>query len=466
MRVFFLGSWLTAIGVAISPIVYFMLFGWFAREAEFADKVRNAADMDQYFQRFWSKGRYVYLQEHARHRQIMDRSAGVLTDPLAVDQTVSTRPQTLPDETKAAVAHREIEERFDVLRQMFKVRYQVLIGRGRYAWPLLLFFVVVSLLSGLVVQTALRTGYDQYVAYYEGEAQLEKTAHAAGVNIHEPIDLPRTGLAEFDRDFWPLPAIELSLPALLAIAGAYLFIVAQLIQQCRARTLVYSDLFGASLRLLMAVPLGMSVAITGTGKELIGSFVAFGIGAFPIRDLTAVVRRLVGKYVGFDAGAAEDQTTAMIGVTQAVADVLAEENITCAQQLADIDPVVLAIRTGLSFDYVLFLAAQSLVWCFLGKTAGLLGPLGFADARAIWYLMHGPPATRDAVLASLEARITAQIVGGTSPGCAIDAILLRQAFEKIAIDPYTIFLVQFTSDRVSAAPGPQPQKQLPPVGTP
>ena len=107
--------------------------------------------------------------------------------------------------------------------------------------------------------------------------------------------------------------------------------------------------------------------------------------------------------------------------------------------------MVLALRTGLSFDYVLFLAAQSLVWCFLGKTASALGPIGLADARAIWHLMTKKSEDeRSEVLASVDA-VFAAAATPQAPK-SIDAVLLRQAFEKIAIDPYTRFLVDFTSD--------------------
>jgi hypothetical protein len=41
------------------------------------------------------------------------------------------------------------------------------------------------------------------------------------------------------------------------------------------------------------------------------------------------------------------------------------------------------VRTGLPFDYVLNLSAQSQAWCSLGSTVGKLAPLGLGDARAL-----------------------------------------------------------------------------------
>lgn len=403
MRDFFLLSWMLAISVAALPLAYFILFGWPARRAEFVDKVRGEMDMKVYFEKFWAEG---YRDAHA------------------------SKPKLKP-------------------RDFFRIRYEQLIGRWRYLLPAALFLAVVAALSGLVVESALRTGYDRYVIYFAGEAKTEAEAVAAHT-LGNPIVLVRLPVKDLDADFAPLPQVQLSLASLAAIAGAYLFVVAQLIQQCRARTLVYSDLCSASLRIIVSVPLGLSVSLLAS--ESLGPFISFGLGAFPIGQLRNLIRRLTTTTLKVeDPRSQDDQTVGMLGVTQTVSDLLIEENITCAQQLADIDPVVLAVRTGLSFDYVLFLAAQSLVWCFLGKTASLLGPLGLADARAIWYLMRQPDRI-DAVLKEADDHCKA---AATKDGPqAIGQILLRQAFEKIAADPYTIFLVHFTSDMDRArAPG-------------
>jgi hypothetical protein len=407
MHLFFLVSWALAVSVALLPLAYFLVFGWGAREAEFIDKVRVQTQMDVYFEKFWSEGRARYEEQiRAQH-------------PAGDSRTV--------------------------FRALFRARYRSLNGRSHYIVPCVLFVLVVTVLTGLVVATAIRTGYDHYIEYFADKAKTEGDAAKAGV-IGNPITLQRIRVANLDADFAPLPPIQLSLSALSAIAGGYLFMVAQLIQQCRARTLVYSDLFGASLRILVAVPLGLSVSTLT--NDVLGPFISFGLGAFPIAQLRTLVSRLTASSLkAGDPRADDDQTVAMLGVTQTVSDVLAEENITCAQQLADIDPVVLAVRTGLSFDYVLFLAAQSLVWCFLGKTASALGPLGLADARAIWYLMEKKPKDgREEVLAAVDAHFAAAATSQAPK--SIDKVLLLQAFEKIAIDPYTHFLVQFTSDHL------------------
>lgn len=403
MRIFFLFSWALAVSVALLPLAHFLVLGWKEREAEFIDKVHDRVPMDIYFKKFWLDG-WTRYQERYRTRH----DAGEVSP-----------------------------------RRLFQTRYRRLMSRYYYILPGVLFLTLAGLLTGLVIATAMRTGYDHYVEYFSIEAKTESDAVRAGIITDNPITLPRIDIKNLDADFAPLPQIHLSLSALSAIAGAYLFIVAQLIQQCRARTLVYFDLFGASLRMLIAMPLGLSLSTLAS--DALGAFISFGLGAFPIIELRMLTRRLTAtSLMAGDPRAAEDQTIAMLGVTESVSDTLAEENITCVQQLADIDPVVLAVRTGLSFDYILFLASQSLVWCFLGKTAAVLGPLGLADARAIWSLMAKPEDERKEVLASVDAHF-ATLATPQAPK-SIDTVLLREAFEKIAADPYTLFLVDFASD--------------------
>lgn len=412
MHSFFIVSWLVVVAIPLVPLVFFFRYGWKAREAEFVDKAVDDK-MDIYFDKFWRDGLADYKK----------------ANPGPLDCIAA-----------------------------FRARYESLIGRRRYVAPTILFVATVILLTGLVLATAVRSGYDNYVASVAIEAAQMKAAIDAGpaaASAAAQAAIPRPLAVNLDKRLQPIPPVRLSLSAVSAIAGGYLFIVAQLIQQCRARTLVYSDLFGASLRLVIAVPLGMSMSLLGA--DAVGPFISFGLGAFPISALRALVRRLTLTQLKVeDPGANDDLTSAMLGVTQSVSDTLAEEGITCAQQLADIDPVVLAVRTGLSFDYVLFLAAQSLVWCFLGKTAGALGPMGYADARAIWFLMRKPPDEQDKVIASIAANLAA---GATDKAPnRIDAVLIRQAFEKIAIDPYTIFLLRFTSN-LADAPRPGPVEQ-------
>jgi transposase InsO family protein len=125
-----------------------------------------------------------------------------------------------------------------------------------------------------------------------------------------------------------------------AISGAYLFVVGVAIQGYRARTLLNSDLLWCSFR-------------------------------------------MVDKTLNQSEAETADSLISLTGVTPDVAAALNGKGISAVQQIASMDPVALAVRSGLPFDYVLNLSAQSQAWCCLGSTVANLAPLGLGDARAL-----------------------------------------------------------------------------------
>ncbi len=121
----------------------------------------------------------------------------------------------------------------------------------------------------------------------------------------------------------------------------------------------------------------------------------------------------------------------MLGVTPDISALLNEERVYSPQQLIDNDPVSMAVRTGLPFDFVVNLISQSQVWSFFGATAAKLGPYAYGDARMIKRVMDQIAAGNADAIASLQA--VSQAVG-------IDEATLKVVFRAIAADPYTLFL--------------------------
>jgi len=143
-----------------------------------------------------------------------------------------------------------------------------------------------------------------------------------------------------------------------------------------------------------------------------------------------------------------DQLVKMLGVTASTAAELNSESIDSVQQLADQDPVSLALRTGLSFDYILNLVARSQAWCFIGETAGKLAPLGFGDARTIAKLIRSVERPNPDPVAEAALKAAAEVI-------KIDSAILRTNFRNIADDSYTKFLTQISSteEKVIGAAG-------------
>ena len=136
--------------------------------------------------------------------------------------------------------HGEIDLKGKKPIEMFMELYKRLASRHLYAGPVALLFFTLLLEGGLVTATAIRAGYEQYANFYHDM---------------NPI---RLSLGELDAAFSPTPRIVLTIEALAAIAGAYLYTVGVVIQGQRARTLVPSDLLWCSFRLLIAVPMGLA----------------------------------------------------------------------------------------------------------------------------------------------------------------------------------------------------------------
>jgi hypothetical protein len=256
----------------------------------------------------------------------------------------------------------------------FETIFNRVMGRHLYYVPTILLAITLAVLGGLVIATAIRSGYEQYLLFYQSWLATEGDAAKS-------ITLTHQALARLNAAVFPFREIALSLQALAAISGAYLYVVGVVIEGYRARTLLSSDLLWRSFRLVIAVPLGLSVG--ALANSAIGAFVGFALGAFPIKTVNRRLRGLLSKSLNVTGEEQADQLVRLVGVTPAVSAMLAGESISAAQQLASTDPVALAIRSGLQADYVLNLTAQSQAWCYLGEAMSKLAPLGLGDSRSI-----------------------------------------------------------------------------------
>jgi hypothetical protein len=185
--------------------------------------------------------------------------------------------------------------------------------------------------------------------------------------------------------------------------------------------------------MVISIPLGLS--LSALTNPSLAAFVAFGLGAFPMESITRIIRRLVDKTLNQSEDETADSLITLTGVTPDVAATLAGEGISAVQQIASMDPVALAVRTGLPFDYVLNLSAQSQAWCYLGSTVAKLAPLGLGNARALAKLSERVERTPP----SDEAQA---ILESASKAAGLDKEVFRSAIRNIAAEPYTQFLLQ------------------------
>jgi hypothetical protein len=240
--------------------------------------------------------------------------------------------------------------------------------------------------------------------------------------------------------------------AVAAIAGAYMFAVGDAVNSVRQNTLNVADVYWYALRLVIAIPLGVAaggVAQTNTAEA--HTLVAFGLGALPIDEIQKLLRRLTsGQFVTGDARQETDQLLSLEGVTTRTSSLLVAEGINSVSQLESKDPVLLAVRTGLEFDFVLYLSSQSIVRRHLGGgAAAALVPLGLIEAQSIYNLMHRLNQSKDDSCAEAHQMLSdaASVVSALIPlDHSASQSELREAsiqltFERIAHEPTTRFLV-------------------------
>jgi hypothetical protein len=373
IEILFWLSELIVLLVVLAPVTRFITHGWDARRQDFANRLANKT-IDPYLDRFWAK-------------------------------TIQTRKWQ----------GKSKDEQFSSI-------YSVMAGRRLYVVPTLLLTVTIFIFGGLVIMTGLRVSYEIYISTY----QHYKTAEGAVFGSA----IPHIPLTDLDKGFWPFPPVALDIPTLASVSGAYLYVAQVVIRGYKARTLLSSDLLWATFRLVIAIPLGMAVSLASV--TALGPLVAFGLGAFPIAEINKLLRRLTSKALNDAEKADTDDLLQVVGVTPDISAKLNEEEVYSPQQLVGNDPVSLAVRCGLPFDFVVNLIAQSQVWSYLGATTVKLAPHGYGDCRMIKRLMDlGAGNPRDATLAALA----------TAAG--LDAQVLTNVFNAIAGDGYTIFLVQF-----------------------
>jgi hypothetical protein len=298
--------------------------------------------------------------------------------------------------------------------RMYEFRY----GRYRLTVPVILLIIVVFPLLYLEVSSGL------------GWLIVENARSS------KPVWL----LATPGEPLLALPAI-----AVAAVAGAYVWTVANLIDGAVRYNLPPQTVVGAALRLAVSIPLGY--AVQSIAAASIGPFIAFAIGAFPLGEVQVILKRIATLKLGLEAGPdhQKDEVHMLDGVDQPTAERLADGDVLTIPQLAYCDPVQLSMRTNLSFTSIIDAQSQALAWIYLGDNLPQLSKIGFRGAIEISHYANrlNQEKKKDGPLHELlnvaSAR-TGVSPPDQSPRLPIDPAGLKHAFEEIGGDPYTEFL--------------------------
>jgi len=223
-----------------------------------------------------------------------------------------------------------------------------------------------------------------------------------------------------------------------AIAGAYMWVLYDLISRTRRRDLAPADLLWNSFRFVVSVPLSFSLA--SLFKPDLAVSIAFLLGAFPTHMLFTLTRRVISSRVVSLDGYTEEsghQLEKIQGIEKAGAERFGDEGVTTILQLDYSDPVGLAIRTNFSYSYVIDCCSQALAWLYFDDLLVKFRQFGLRGAQEITHLYM-----------ALEARDQTAINTLQKISISLELPLegIRQSMSEIAGDPYTEFLNSVWSD--------------------
>jgi hypothetical protein len=229
-----------------------------------------------------------------------------------------------------------------------------------------------------------------------------------------------------------------------SIAGAYLFVVSDMVLRVRRRNLNSSTLYWYAIRMFLAIPIG--AAITAPLEVALKAPVAFALGALPLEEILKLLRRLVGLSLNdLEKGQNDHHIIKLEGVTTRIASLLAVEGIDSIEQIIGADPIFLSARTGLSINFVFRLISQSLVRKHLGETASKLIPLGLADALPIATLVNdldntSQPSIQQRAQAALAVAASYIYAKNDAPANTLQMQSLEFNFRQITQEKYTHIL--------------------------
>jgi hypothetical protein len=249
-----------------------------------------------------------------------------------------------------------------VAEALFAKIYLSYDARRVFAAPVLLLLVLTFISAMLVVQTGIDACFD-HACLAKPDAAVRNFPPVAGI-------------------FAPLGDVILPLASVSAVAGAYMFVVSDAILRARRATMNASDVHWYSLRLLIAIPMGL--ALTQLAAVTVAGLVSFGLGAFPIDSITKLLRRYTNKSFGGAEDAQEtDELVKLDGVTVPISVALVAEGIESIDELVGTDPVLLSLKCGIPFPSILRFASQAVVRIHLDDGAGKLTQIGLGNAYLI-----------------------------------------------------------------------------------
>ena len=329
-----------------APFVMYLTHGWYARFDEFRNSLKDGA-LFAYLRRFWSARLLDAVRENRQFNWPQTTHSPNASGPEDPEVELFRKRPHGWDDMKNECIH--------VVSPVFGRIYHEQFGLGAFVPPFVL-LVIITYIDAVAV-----------------------------VFNNCPTAKGTTACAHY---FLDVPAAQI----IAALSGAYLFSVSDSVMSIRRRSLNTSDIYWYALRAFLAVPIGYFFSKTfnfGTSDttRTWTDFLAFSIMVLPIDILMKQIRRKA--YVALSSDQQEesgDQLLTLTGVTSPIVALFLSEGVYSVEQVATTDPVLLSIRTGLPFRFVLRVGSLAIVRRHLGDAAQYLAAIGYADAVSIFDL--------------------------------------------------------------------------------
>jgi hypothetical protein len=230
--------------------------------------------------------------------------------------------------------------------------------------------------------------------------------------------------------------------AVASFLGAFTWVVTDQLQRLRRGDLTQHDVAVCVLRLLVAIPFGY--AFSSWAAESFGVPLAFLLGTFPTGALSKAGQRIVTRnfQLGEDESRLGLELEQLQSVSRSNAERFLEAGISTIAELANSDPVDLALRTNQSFDYVVDCCAQALVWIYFTEKTKLLVRYSLRSVHEVTWLIERLDGT------DVDRRTRAQAaVEEVARALEMAPHALRHTLDRIVENPFSRFLIEIGGHR-------------------
>jgi hypothetical protein len=257
------------------------------------------------------------------------------------------------------------------------------------------------------------------------------------------LDLDPEGLLSSLVSFGSAPGV---LPAL---AGASVATLTELLLRSRAGDLTPDEIDECSLRYLIAIPVGrVMIALSGGVLDGVGAFLIAGL---PVKDIQRYLRRRAHEKIGQLPSSDSDglMTGHVDGLSGYATARLEELRIVTYTDLAYANPIRILARTGYPLRLIVQWIDHALLSIYARSHKAALRDAGLPcslDVVEFWdeHFAGKSPDGKSGVVKDLADKVN------------LATTLIREIFQRVAIDPHVRFLrdLWYTEDETAISIGP------------